>query len=501
MKTIPKRALISVSDKTSLVDFAKELLKFNIEIIATGGTANLLTDSGVPITNVASVTSFPEIMGGRVKTLHPKIHGGILARRGIDEDVMKQHDIKGIDLVIVNLYPFEQKNSIENIDIGGPAMLRSAAKNHEAVTVLVDHNDYEIVLSELREKGYVSDSVKKHLAGKAFSHTAKYDTSISAYFQGSQNEKTFSLKQELRYGENPHQKSSSYRNTQNSGQNSLIDSKQHQGKPLSFNNLMDSDLALKCVRGLEASVPACVIVKHATPCGVAYGKNLVEAYERALSADPSSAFGGIIAFNEKLDKEVAIKLSNLFVEVIVAPAFSQDALKVLQGKKNCRVIEAGYGKNENTYTFHSISGGLLVQETDELIDNENSFKIVTKNKPSDKELQDSYFAWKVVRYVKSNAIVYAKDLRTVGIGAGQTSRVFSAKIAAIRAEEEGLSLKGAVMASDAFFPFADSVELAAKLGISCIIQPGGSVRDNEVIEAADRVNISMILTNKRHFKH
>ena len=501
MKTIPKRALISVSNKEGLVDFARELLKFNIEIIATGGTANLLTDSGISITNVELVTSFPEIMGGRVKTLHPKIHGGILARRGIDEGTMEKHGIQGIDIVVVNLYPFEQKNSIENIDIGGPAMLRSAAKNNEAVTVVVNPNDYKTVLSELKKKGYISDVVKKDLAGKAFSHTAKYDTAIAAYFQKTEEKQILSLQQELRYGENPHQKSSSYKNMQNSSRTSLINAKQHQGKPLSFNNLMDSDLALKCVRGLEHSVSACAIVKHATPCGVAHGNNLVEAYDRALSADPSSAFGGIIAFNQEVNEEVAEKLSTLFTEVIIAPTFSKNALEKLQSKKNCRIIEVGYGSNENTYTFHSISGGLLIQETDELLDDEKSFKVVTRKKPSEKELKDAYFAWRVVRYVKSNAIVCAKNSRTIGIGAGQTSRVFSAKIAAMRAEEESLSLTGAVMASDAFFPFADSIDLAAKLGIRCIIQPGGSVRDNEVIEAADRMNISMILTNKRHFRH
>jgi phosphoribosylaminoimidazolecarboxamide formyltransferase / IMP cyclohydrolase len=506
-----KRALLSVADKEGLVLFAKQLQQLNIDIIATGGTAKLLTDADIPVIAIQDITGFPEIMNGRVKTLHPKVHGAILGRRGTDEATMLQHDMTPIDLVAVNLYPFEKtirrpdhtrEDAIENIDIGGPTLLRAAAKNQDAVTVIVDPNDYQTVLDEITSQQNTSAQTRQYLAQKAFAHTAHYDSCIANYLNPT-NTKTISLteKQTLRYGENPHQKATRYE--EKNIANTLMQAYQHQGKPLSFNNLMDSNAALSCVRALDPTSPGCVIVKHATPCGVAQGDSLEQAYEKALSTDATSAFGGIIAFNQAVNAATAQRIiDQQFAEVIIAPRFDDDALSLFTNKKNCRVLSVGdQPGNTHEESYHSISGGLLIQEADELPDDSTQFTVVTERQPSPAEMADGLFAWNVVRYVKSNAIVYAKDRQTLGIGTGQTSRVFSAKIAAIKAEEAKLSLKGAAMASDAFFPFADGVEVAANAGITCVIQPGGSKRDNEVIAAANRLGLTMIFTHTRHFKH
>tara|TARA_B110000459_G_scaffold203241_1_gene258968 strand:+ start:1658 stop:3199 length:1542 start_codon:yes stop_codon:yes gene_type:complete len=510
-----KRALISVSDKTGITQFAQSLVSLNIELLSTGGTAKLLKEQGIPVIEVSDFTGFPEIMAGRVKTLNPLIHGGILARRGIDEGVMIENDIKPIDLVVVNLYPFQDtisrpecsfEDAIENIDIGGPAMLRSSAKNHKSVTVIVDSSDFQLVLDELNASGNTSLKTRKKLALKTFEHTAQYDGAI-ANFLGEEEDGfsntlnfQFTKSQALRYGENPHQRAAFYTDS-NLEEVSIANSKQIQGKPLSYNNLADADAALQCVRDFDE--PSCVIIKHANPCGVASRKDILRAYQSAYQTDPTSAFGGIIAFNRELDIVTAeVIINQQFVEVIIAPKINIATLKILAKKENIRVLECGeLGKPKTTLDFKKVSGGLLVQDNDIELINVDNLKCVTTIKPSDSEMNDLIFAWKVAKTVKSNAIVYVKNQMTIGIGAGQMSRIYSAKIAGIKAADENLEVEGSVMASDAFFPFRDGIDAAAKAGISSIIHPGGSMRDDEVIAAANEHGISMIFTGIRHFKH
>ena len=510
-----KRALISVSDKTGITQFAQSLVSLNIELLSTGGTAKLLKEQGIPVIEVSDFTGFPEIMAGRVKTLNPLIHGGILARRGIDEGVMIENDIKPIDLVVVNLYPFQDtisrpecsfEDAIENIDIGGPAMLRSSAKNHKSVTVIVDSSDFQLVLDELNASGNTSLKTRKKLALKTFEHTAQYDGAIANYLgeeeDGFSNTLNFQFtkSQALRYGENPHQRAAFYTDS-NLEEVSIANSKQIQGKPLSYNNLADADAALQCVRDFDE--PSCVIIKHANPCGVASRKDILRAYQSAYQTDPTSAFGGIIAFNRELDIATAeVIINQQFVEVIIAPKINIATLKILAKKDNIRVLECGeLGKPKTTFDFKKVSGGLLVQDNDIELINVDNLKCVTTIKPSDSEMNDLIFAWKVAKSVKSNAIVYVKNQMTIGIGAGQMSRIYSAKIAGIKAADENLEVEGSVMASDAFFPFRDGIDAAAKAGISSIIHPGGSMRDDEVIAAANEHGISMIFTGIRHFKH
>lgn len=510
-----KRALISVSDKTGIVEFAQNLANNNIEILSTGGTAKLLSSKGVNVVEVSEYTNFPEMMAGRVKTLNPKIHGGILARRGTDDEVMNQHNISAIDLVVVNLYPFENTiarddctldEAIENIDIGGPAMLRSSAKNHNWVSVVVDSNDYEKVLTEINELGDTTFETRKKLALKTFEHTASYDGAIANYLgkndDGFANTLNMQLikTQSMRYGENPHQKAAFYKE-KNINEACISSSVQLQGKEMSYNNMADADAALECVRSFEK--PACVIVKHANPCGVAIRDNILDAYQDAFKTDPTSAFGGIIAFNKELNKKTAQAIiDKQFVEVIIAPSVSADAKDVLLTKQNVRVLECGsLSKAQNSLDYKRVTGGLLVQDKDLGEISENNLKCVSKLEPTDEQIKDLLFAWKVAKSVKSNAIVYVKNQMTIGVGAGQMSRVYSAKIAGIKASDEDLEVKGSVMASDAFFPFRDGIDAAAKAGIKAIIQPGGSMRDNEVIEAANEHNIAMVFTGMRHFKH
>ncbi len=504
-----QRALISVSDKTGIIPFAQALSERSIEILSTGGTAQLLAENGIPVTEVSDYTGFPEMMAGRLKTLHPKIHGGLLGRRGIDEAVMTEHDIYPIDLLVVNLYPFEKTianpdcdlaTAIENIDIGGPAMLRSAAKNHAAVTVVVDATDYDTVLQEMAAGG-VTEATRFTLAQKVFAHTARYDGAIANYLsQGKTLTLQYQKVQTMRYGENPHQKAAFYIEPAPQ-ENSVATATQIQGKALSYNNVADTDAALECVKTFEA--PTCVIVKHANPCGVAIGENILTAYERAFKTDPTSAFGGIIAFNRNLDAQTAKAIiDRQFVEVIIAPTINEDAKPILATKKNVRVLSCGVWNDqpkEGISDFKRINGGLLVQDRD--IGAVTDLKIVTQKQPTETELQDLLFAWKVAKFVKSNAIVYCKDGMTIGVGAGQMSRVYSAKIAAIKAADENLEVKGAVMASDAFFPFRDGIDAAAEVGINAVIQPGGSMRDKEVIAAADEHGIAMVFTGMRHFRH
>jgi len=507
-----KRALISVSDKSGIVDFAKALSEQGIEILSTGGTAKLLADNAISVIEVSDYTGFPEMMAGRVKTLHPKIHGGLLGRRGVDDDVMAEHQIDPIDLVVVNLYPFEDtiakqdcdlNTAIENIDIGGPAMLRSAAKNHAAVTVVVNASDYETVLEEMAaNNGAVTAATRFSLAQKVFAHTASYDGAIANYlsdanFLSLQYQKV----QEMRYGENPHQKAAFYTETKIQ-EPCIATAVQIQGKELSYNNVADTDAALECVKSFD--VPTCVIVKHANPCGVATGDNILAAYDRAFKTDPTSAFGGIIAFNRPLDAETAKAIvDRQFVEVIIAPEVAEDAKPILATKKNVRVLATGMWQAQRPtgLDFKRVNGGLLVQDRDLGTITADDLKIVTKRQPTDKELQDLLFAWKVAKFVKSNAIVYCKDNMTIGIGAGQMSRVYSAKIAAIKAADEKLEVQGSVMASDAFFPFRDGIDSAKEVGITAVIQPGGSIRDNEVIAAADEYDMAMVFTGMRHFRH
>ena len=512
-----QRALISVSDKSGIVAFAQALNERGIEILSTGGTAKLLADNGVNVKEVSDYTGFPEMMAGRVKTLHPKIHGGLLGRRGIDETVMAEHDIQPIDLLVVNLYPFEETiakpdcdlaTAIENIDIGGPAMLRSAAKNHAAVTVVVNAADYDTVLQEMAaNNGGVTEKTRFELARKVFAHTAHYDGAISNYLgQQDGDAPTLTLQyqkvQAMRYGENPHQKAAFYVES-NPKEVSVATARQLQGKELSYNNVADTDAALECVKSFDET--ACVIVKHANPCGVAIGDTIFTAYDRAFKTDPTSAFGGIIAFNRSLDVETAKAIiERQFVEVIIAPEIAEDAKPILATKKNVRVLVSGKWTAKRAtglLDFKRINGGLLVQDRDLGIITAADLKIVTEKQPSEAEIKDLLFAWKVAKFVKSNAIVYCKDGMTIGVGAGQMSRVYSAKIAAIKAADEKLEVQGSVMASDAFFPFRDGIDSAAEVGIKAVIQPGGSMRDEEVIAAANEHGIAMVFTGMRHFRH
>ena len=511
-----RRALVSVSDKSDLIPFISGLAELGVEIISTGGTARQLRDAGIDAIDVSDKTGFPEIMDGRVKTLHPTIHGGLLGRRGTDEDVMDEHGIEPIDMLVVNLYPFEQTiarddatidDAIENIDIGGPAMIRAASKNHDAVVVVVDPADYDDVLGKLRNEALLLEE-RRRLAAKAYAHTAAYDTAITKYLSRSLGDKPFgkcflhagSLVETLRYGENPHQDAAFYIDQQ-AAAGSLATANQLQGKALSYNNIADSDAALECVRQFEA--PACVIVKHANPCGVAVADDILGAYEKAFSTDPTSAFGGIIAFNRPLDVNTAKAIiDRQFVEVIVAPSVDNDAAAVTAAKKNVRVLVTGdAGKSQDTFEYKKVGGGLLVQNTDRGRITAADLKVVSKRIPTAEQIQDMLFAWTVVKYVKSNAIIFCKDNMTLGVGAGQMSRVYSTKVAALKAADEGLELKGSVMASDAFFPFRDGIDTAAETGISAIIQPGSSMRDNEVIQAADEHGLAMVFTGMRHFRH
>ena len=510
-----KRALISVSDKTGILEFALGLALLDIEIISTGGTAKLLRENKIPVVEVSDYTGYPEMMSGRVKTLNPMIHGGILARRGKDEDVMLENKIKPIDLVVVNLYPFQEtisnpnathEDAIENIDIGGPAMLRSSAKNHSSVTVIVDSADYPLILNDLNKNGDTAFDTRKTLALKAFEHTAKYDGAIANYLGREKDgfSNTLNLQyiksQVLRYGENPHQSAAFYKEA-NPSEANVSSSIQVQGKPLSFNNLVDADAALECARDFEE--PCCVIIKHANPCGVAVRKDIHLAYLSAYKTDPTSAFGGIIAFNRELDEETAKTIINRqFVEVIIAPKINENAKSILSKKENIRVLECGdLHKAQKTFDYKKISGGILIQDKDLTPLNLEDLKCVSLIKPNKSQMLDLLFAWKVAKFVKSNAIIYAKEQMTIGVGAGQMSRIYSAKIAGIKAADEKLVVKGSVMASDAFFPFRDGIDAAAEAGISAIIHPGGSLRDDEIITAANDHKIAMIFTGMRHFKH
>ena len=511
-----RRALISVSDKRGLVSFARGLSGLGVEILSTGGTARELRAAGIEAVEVSAKTGFPEIMDGRVKTLHPVIHGGLLGRRGTDEGVMAEHGIEPIDLLAVNLYPFEETiarpdatlvDAIENIDIGGPAMIRAASKNHDGVAVVVDPADYETVLDAL-SAGDMSIEYRRGLAAKAYAHTAGYDTAITHYLARSLDQELLGEKflyagnrsEILRYGENPHQAAAFYRD-QGAQAGTLARATQTQGKALSYNNIADTDAALECVKQFD--VPACVIVKHANPCGVALGENILEAYDKAFRTDPTSAFGGIIAFNRELDAETARTIiDRQFVEVIVAPTIAAGAEPVLAEKKNVRVLATGeWDTAGNAFDFKKVSGGLLVQTADDGVIAESDLKVVTDRAPDTDQLRDLLFAWKVAKFVKSNAIVFCKDGMTIGVGAGQMSRVYSTRIAAIKAADEGLSVKGSVVASDAFFPFRDGIDSAAEHGISAIIQPGGSMRDDEVIAAANEHGLAMVFTGMRHFRH
>lgn len=514
-------ALLSVSNKAGIVNFAQALSQQGIKILSTGGTAKLLTAHSIPVIEVADYTSFPEMMDGRVKTLHPKIHGGLLGRRGIDEAIMAEHQIEPIDLLVVNLYPFEQTIAqpncdlatvIENIDIGGPAMLRSAAKNYAAVIVVVDTNDYELVLTEMvANNGAVTEATRFTLAQKVFAHTAHYDGAISNYLgrlRGADNAEfpptltlQYQKKQAMRYGENPHQRAAFYVELQPK-EPCVATAVQIQGKELSYNNVADTDAALECVKTFEQ--PACVIVKHANPCGVAVGENILTAYDRAFKTDPTSAFGGIIAFNRTLDAPTAKTIvDRQFVEVIIALDVTTEAKPILATKTNVRVLACGAWEKQRAtgLDFKRVRGGLLVQNLDLGVITVADLKVVTKRSPTNQEIEDLLFAWKVVKFVKSNAIVYCKEGMTLGIGAGQMSRVYSAKIAAVKAADEKLEVRGAVMASDAFFPFRDGLDYAATVGITAVIQPGGSLRDNEVIAAADEHGMTMVFTGMRHFRH
>lgn len=516
-----RRALISVSEKTGIVELARALHEQGVAILSTGGTARLLAEAGVPVTEVAEHTGFPEIMDGRVKTLHPRIHGGLLGRRGTDDAVMAEHDIPPIDLLVVNLYPFERTvaapgctlaDAIENIDIGGPAMLRAAAKNHDGVAVLTDTADYDAFARELAAHGGISAATRLRLAIAAFDHVARYDAAISDYlsaigpdgrraaFPGQIN-LTFRKAADLRYGENPHQAAAFYRDAEPAA-GSFATFRQHQGKALSYNNLADADAAWACVQAFDA--PACVIVKHANPCGVAVAGAIGDAYEGAFATDPTSAFGGIIACNRPLDEATASRIvERQFVEVILAPGVEAAALKVTGAKRNVRVLEIppGAGVAPADRQLQRVGGGLLVQDADTALLGEAGLRTVTRRSPGAAELADLEFVWRVAKYVKSNAIVYGGGGRTLGIGAGQMSRVDSARIGARKAAAAGLSLQGAVLASDAFFPFRDGVDQAAEAGVVAIIQPGGSIRDEEIIAAADEHGIAMVFTGMRHFRH
>ena len=515
-----RRALLSVSDKSGLVELARALRERGIELLSTGGTARLLAAEGIPTTEVAAHTGFPEIMDGRVKTLHPKIHGGLLGRRGTDEAVMQQHGIAPIDLLVVNLYPFAAtvaradctyEEAVENIDIGGPAMLRAAAKNHASVLVVVDPADYPLLLDELAAHGGGSElALRSQLAAKAFAHTARYDTMVAGYLAARHglSERGFPATlpllyeklYDLRYGENPHQAAAFYRDPGARG-TGVAAARVLQGKELSYNNIADADTAIECVR--QFSPPACVIVKHANPCGVALGASVQEAYAAAYRTDPTSAFGGIIAFNRELDGDTAKAiLERQFVEVLAAPAVSAAARAALAARANVRVLELGaLGGEADARELRSVTGGLLVQGRDLADLNEAELRVPTRRAPSAAELADLRFAWRVCKFVKSNAIVFARGAATLGVGAGQMSRVYSTRVAAMKAKDEQLDLHGAVMASDAFFPFRDNLDVAAGFGIRAVISPGGSVRDAEVVAAADEHGMAMVFTGMRHFRH
>ena len=512
-----RRVLVSVSDKSDLIPFVKGLADLGAEILSTGGTARQLRDAGIDAIDVSDKTGFPEIMDGRVKTLHPTIHGGLLGRRGTDEGVMDEHGIEPIDLLCVNLYPFEATiaradatidDAIENIDIGGPAMIRAASKNHDGVAVVVDPADYDSVLAALNGEGLDLED-RRRLAAKAYAHTASYDTAITKYLSNSLGDEPLGermlysgrLVQRMRYGENPHQDAAFYIDQQ-APAGSLATAKQLQGKALSYNNIADSDAALECVKQFE--LPACVIVKHANPCGVAVADDILSAYDKAFKTDPTSAFGGIIAFNRPLDEKTAAAIiERQFVEVIVAPQVEPAAADVCSAKKNVRVLETGDWPAEGLpgFDFKKVSGGLLVQNTDLGRITAADLKVVTEKKPTAAQINDMLFAWTVVKYVKSNAIIFCRDGMTIGVGAGQMSRVYSTKIAAIKAADEGLEVEGSVMASDAFFPFRDGIDAAAETGIAAIIQPGGSMRDEETIQAANEHGLAMVFTGMRHFRH
>ena len=516
------RALISVSDKTGIVEFAQALNRMSVELLSTGGTFRLLQDNGIAVTEVSDYTGFPEMMDGRVKTLHPKVHGGILGRRGTDDAIMTEHSIKPIDMVIVNLYPFAATvadpnctlpNAIENIDIGGPTMVRSAAKNHKDEAIVVNNMDYMSVLKEMQaNSGQLNYSTRYSLMVKAFEHTASYDGMIANHFGARDTDNkardfadTYNVQyvkaQDMRYGENPHQKAAFYTEA-NPVEASVATAQQLQGKALSFNNIADTDAALECVKQFDQ--PACVIVKHANPCGVAVAVDIGTAYDLAFATDPESAFGGIIAFNRELDAKTAETIcEKQFVEVIIAPSVSTDAVAAVASKKNVRLLQCGAWGDQRPedFDYKRVNGGLLIQVRDNGVVTMDDLKIVSKRVPSEAELTDMLFAWKVAKMVKSNAIIYAKNNQTIGVGAGQMSRINSARIAGIKAEHAGLEVKGAVMASDAFFPFRDGIDSAGEAGISGIIQPGGSMRDDEVIAAANEHGMAMVFTGMRHFRH
>jgi phosphoribosylaminoimidazolecarboxamide formyltransferase / IMP cyclohydrolase len=519
-----KQALISVSDKSGIVDFARSLSALGVKILSTGGTAKLLAEAGLSVTEVADYTGFPEMLDGRVKTLHPKVHGGLLARRDLPEHMaaLETHGIPTIDLVVVNLYPFVAtvskeectlEDAIENIDIGGPTMLRSAAKNHRDVTVVVDPADYAAVLEEMRANGNkVSYKTNFRLATKVFAHTAQYDGAITNYLTSlteallhdSRNtypstlNLAFEKVQDLRYGENPHQSAAFYRDTAVPA-GSLAAYSQLQGKELSYNNIADADAAWECVKTFEAT--ACVIVKHANPCGVAIGTDPLDAYSKAFKTDPTSAFGGIIAFNREVDEAAAAAVAKQFVEVLIAPSFTAGAKEVFAAKQNVRLLEIPLGSAHNQFDFKRVGGGLLVQSPDAKNVTPREIRVVTKRHPTPQEMDDLLFAWRVAKFVKSNAIVFCGKGMTLGVGAGQMSRVDSARIASIKAQSAGLTLASSAVASDAFFPFRDGLDVVVAAGASCVIQPGGSVRDDEVIAAADEHNIAMVMTGVRHFRH
>ena len=510
---LPKRALVSVSDKTGLIDLARALNEAGIQILSTGGSAKTIEEAGLSVTRVSEVTEFPEIMGGRVKTLHPRIHGGLLGRRDIDGEVMAEHGIPEIDLVVVNLYPFQETlakgasyaESVEQIDIGGPAMVRASAKNHAWVSIVTSPTDYDNIIQQIQTDG-IDYATRQRLAAKAYAHTAQYDGAIAQWMaQETAEEAAFPASMTLnlsggdvlRYGENSHQQAVFYRD--GSLGSHVASAKQLQGKELSFNNIADTDAALECVREFET--PACVIVKHANPCGVSVGASLLEAYDRAFKTDPTSAFGGIIAFNRALDADTARAIiERQFVEVIIAPGVSDEALAICASKQNVRVLSTGDLAHAGSgYDYKRVNGGLLVQDRD--MQSTADWRVVSQVKPTAEQERDLKFAWTVAKFVKSNAIVYAKNEMTIGVGAGQMSRVYSAKIAGIKASDEGLTVPGSVMASDAFFPFRDGIDAAAEAGIAAVVQPGGSMRDEEVIAAADEHGLAMIFTGMRHFRH
>jgi phosphoribosylaminoimidazolecarboxamide formyltransferase / IMP cyclohydrolase len=521
-------ALISVSDKTGIVEFARALHALGIQLVSTGGTATLLAEQGLPVSEVAQLTGFPEMLDGRVKTLHPKVHGGLLARRELPEHMaaLKSHGIGTIDLLVVNLYPFEAtvakpgcklEEAIENIDIGGPAMVRSGAKNWKDVGVVTDASQYPLVLEELKTAGELSDRTRFALAVAAFNRISNYDAAISDYLSSieeggaralfpSQANGRFVKLQDLRYGENPHQRAAFYRDLY-PAPGSLVTARQLQGKELSYNNIGDADAAWECVKSFD--VPACVIVKHANPCGVAVGKDPLEAYSKAFKTDSTSAFGGIIALNRTLDRAAAETISKQFVEVLMAPDFTPEALEVFKSKVNVRVLQialppggqSDWDNGRNAMDIKRVGSGLLMQTADNRELNLAELKVVTKKQPTAEQLQDLLFAWKVAKFVKSNAIVFCKDGMTMGVGAGQMSRLDSARIASIKAQHAGLTLQGTAVASDAFFPFRDGLDVVVDAGASCVIQPGGSMRDEEVIAAADERGVAMVFSGVRHFRH